>query len=38
LFCFKNSAACSSADPPISPIMIMPLVSGSLRKTYNNSI
>lgn len=38
LFAFKNSAASSSADPPISPIMMIPSVSSSLRKTVKQSM
>lgn len=38
LCCFKNSAAFSSALPPISPINMMPSVAGSFRKTSRQSI
>lgn len=38
LCCFKNSAAFSSALPPISPINMMPSVPGSFRKTSRQSI
>mmetsp|Transcript_14178 Transcript_14178/g.42043 ORF Transcript_14178/g.42043 Transcript_14178/m.42043 type:complete len:222 (+) Transcript_14178:145-810(+) len=38
LFALRKSAASSSAEPPISPIMIMPSVSGSLRKTSRQSM
>lgn len=38
LFAFKKSAASSSADPPISPIMMMPSVSSSLRNTFRQSM
>mmetsp|Transcript_4528 Transcript_4528/g.12316 ORF Transcript_4528/g.12316 Transcript_4528/m.12316 type:complete len:207 (-) Transcript_4528:249-869(-) len=35
---FRKSAACSSAWPPISPIMTMPSVSSSARKNSRQSI
>merc|ERR1719282_874588 len=35
---FKKSAASSSAAPPISPIMMIPSVSGSSRKTRRQSM
>lgn len=35
---FRNSAACSSACPPISPIRIIPLVVGSSKNTWRQSI
>lgn len=38
LCCFKNSAAFSSALPPISPINMMPSVAGSFRKISRQSI
>ena len=38
LFAFKKSAASSSADPPISPIIMMPSVSSSARKTFRQSM
>jgi hypothetical protein len=36
-FFWMNSAACSSALPPISPIMMIPSVSGSLLKSVSAS-
>merc|ERR1712227_840403 len=33
-----HSAPCSSASPPISPIIIIPLVSGSFKKTSRQSM
>ena len=35
---FKNSAAYSSAEPPISPIMTIDLVSSSFKKSSKQSI
>lgn len=37
-YSFSHSAASSSAEPPISPIMIIPSVSGSLVKRSRQSI
>lgn len=38
LCCFRNSAAFSSALPPISPIRMMPSVFGSCRNTSRQSM
>lgn len=38
LLAFRKSAASSSADPPISPIMMIPSVSSSSRKTFRQSM
>jgi len=38
LFSLRKSAASSSADPPISPIMIIPSVSSSSKKTFKQSM
>uniref|UniRef100_A0A2M4DGI3 Putative secreted protein n=1 Tax=Anopheles darlingi TaxID=43151 RepID=A0A2M4DGI3_ANODA len=38
LYCIRYAAAFSSATPPISPIRMIPLVSGSFRNTSRQSI
>lgn len=38
LCCLKNSAAFSSALPPISPINMIPSVAGSFRKISRQSV
>ncbi|KAH3688699.1 hypothetical protein WICPIJ_000299 [Wickerhamomyces pijperi] len=35
---FKNSAASSSAEPPISPIIMIPSVSGSFKNKVKASM
>lgn len=38
LLALRNSAASSSAEPPISPIMMIPSVAGSSKKTERQSM